>query len=183
MLSETGTLDGRAGMRVKRSDGSIGKFDPDQIISRCMHAGASSSVASKVASFVAENIYDGISTKEIGSMVYNRLKEINPALANQYKYRLELRVRTSQTVLGKFDRKKIIESLIEETQIDEEVASEVSLAVEKELERLRLDYDTAPLIREIVNVKLLEKGMESARARYTRLGMPVYDVKNLMKNS
>ena len=183
MLSETATLNERTGMRVKRSDGSVGKFDPDQIISRCMHAGASSPVASQVASFVAENIYDGISPKEIASMVYGRLKKINPTLANQYKYRSELRVRTSQTVLEKFDRKKIIESLIEETQIDEEIASKVSLAVEKELERLKLDYVTAPLIREMVNVKLLENGMESARARYTRLGMPVYDVKNLMKNS
>lgn len=181
MLSEATILNEKAGMRIKRGDGSIEKFDPDQIISSCMHAGAPSSVASKVASFVAENAYDGISTKEMGSMVYDKLEETNPALADQYKYRSELRVRTSQTVLVKFNRKRIVESLIEETQIDEDIASEVSLAVEKELERLKLDYVTAPLIREMVNAKLLEKGMESARARYTRLGMPVYDVKNLIE--
>ena len=168
-------------MNVKRGDDSLVKFNPDQIVSSCMHAGASSFVASKVASFVAENVYDGISTKEIKAIVYSELRKTDPVLANQYKYRSELKVRTSQSVLEKFNRKRIVKSLIEETQIDEETASEVSSSVEKELERLKLDYVTAPLIREMVNVKLLEKGMESARARYTRLGMPVYDVKNLIE--
>lgn len=97
------------------------------------------------------------------------------------EYQFDLKVRTSRTVLERFNRKKIIESLIKETQIDEETASEVSLEVEKELERLNLEYVTAPLIREITNVKLLERGMEKERARYTRLGMPVFDVKSLVE--
>ena len=181
MLYKTAILNEKAGMKVKRSDGSIGEFNPDHIISSCMHAGASSPVASEVASLVAEHVYDGISTKEIKSAVYQKLKEMHPNIANQYKYRSELKVRTSKTILERFDRKSIVNSLIEETGIDEETASNVSMEVEKELERLKLSYVTAPLIREIVNVKLLEKGMESTRARYTRLGMPVYDVKNLIE--
>ncbi len=97
------------------------------------------------------------------------------------EYHSNVKVRTSRTVLERFSRKKITESLIKETQTDEETASDVSLEVEKELGRLNLEYVTAPLIREITNVKLLERGMEKERARYTRLGMPVYDVKNLIE--
>jgi len=39
---------------------------------------------------------------------------------------------------------------------------------------------TAPLIREIVNAKAHRKGLESTRKMHTRLGMPVYDVDNLI---
>ena len=39
---------------------------------------------------------------------------------------------------------------------------------------------TSPLVRELVNAKLIERGLEEARARHTRLGMPLYDVENLI---
>ncbi len=39
---------------------------------------------------------------------------------------------------------------------------------------------TAPLIRELVNARLIEKGLESTRKMHTRLGMPLYDVDSLI---
>jgi len=59
-------------------------------------------------------------------------------------------------------------------------AGQIAQEVEEELSRMKLEYVTAPLIREIANVKLLEHGMELERAKYTRLGMPVFDVTNLI---
>ncbi len=41
---------------------------------------------------------------------------------------------------------------------------------------------TAPLIREIVNAKLLERGLETVRRLHTRLGVPLYDVDQLITN-
>ncbi len=38
---------------------------------------------------------------------------------------------------------------------------------------------TAPLIREIVNVHLLQNGFEQERLQYTRLGLPVYDLNQI----
>ena len=38
----------------------------------------------------------------------------------------------------------------------------------------------APLIRELVNAKLLEHGLEDIRRQHTRLGMPIYDVEQLI---
>ncbi len=39
---------------------------------------------------------------------------------------------------------------------------------------------TAPLIRELVNTRLLERGLEDARRMHTRLGVPLYDAEELI---
>lgn len=96
-------------------------------------------------------------------------------------YKSKVKVRTSKTTFERFDSEKITKSLVRETGLDEKKSREVAEAVEKELQGLKLEYVTAPLIREIANVKLLEHGLEDIRAKYTRLGMPVYDVKNLIE--
>ncbi|MBN2251959.1 MAG: anaerobic ribonucleoside-triphosphate reductase [Candidatus Altiarchaeota archaeon] len=95
-------------------------------------------------------------------------------------YKRKLIVRTSKTLLENFDSAKIADSLVREAELDREKAGLIAKEVEEELSRLKLDYVTAPLIREIANVKLLENGLEKERAKYTRLGMPVYDVTNLV---
>jgi len=96
---------------------------------------------------------------------------------------MELKVRTSRNRLEEFDKEKIVDSLVKETKIDESHARTIADEVEKHLSELHLKYLTAPLVREIVNVKLLEHGFHSARNRYTRLGMPVYDVSQLLQSS
>ena len=93
---------------------------------------------------------------------------------------MDLKVRTSRNRLEGFDKEKIVDSLVKETKIDESHARTIADEVEKHVAGLHLKYLTAPLVREIVNVKLLEHGFHSARNRYTRLGMPVYDVRQLI---
>lgn len=180
-MMEIAYLNGKINMKVRHSDDSEEDFDVEEIIHSLRNIGASSLVATKVATEMAENAYDGISTAEIRLMSYKKLRKISPKLAEKYKYRAKLRVRTSKTTLEGFDRKKIINSLMKETELKEEIAEKISKAVEKELEKLKLSYVTAPLIREIACVKLLEHGLEKERARYTRLGMPVFDVKSLIE--
>ncbi len=92
-----------------------------------------------------------------------------------------LTVRTSQNTIEKFDREKIVKSLIKETGLDRKIAEEIALEVEETIKRLKLSFISAPLIREIVNVKLLERGLEKERANYTRLGLPVYDVTQIIE--
>jgi ribonucleoside-triphosphate reductase len=52
--------------------------------------------------------------------------------------------------------------------------------VDRFLRNLNLTYLSSELIREIVNVKLLEYGLEDARKRYTRVGMPIYDIEQMI---
>lgn len=92
-----------------------------------------------------------------------------------------LMVRTSRNTIEKFDREKIVKSLIKETGLDRKTAEEIALDVEETIRRSKIKFISAPLIREIVNVKLLERGLEKERANYTRLGLPVYDVTQIIE--
>jgi ribonucleoside-triphosphate reductase len=90
-------------------------------------------------------------------------------------------VRTSKGVIEPFNREKIVASLIHEAGLVQKIANEVAYGVEIEIRHLDLGFVSAPLIREIVNVKLLERGMEDARKVYTRVGLPVADVEKLIE--
>ncbi|MFH1054516.1 MAG: anaerobic ribonucleoside-triphosphate reductase [Candidatus Altiarchaeota archaeon] len=168
-------------MKVCKSNKELVKFDRNKIIKTCMSAGAPIALATQIASEVRKEGYDGMTTDEIRMRVYIKLKKVNPEIAEQYVYRSNMKVRTSSNILDYFQSSRIVDSLVKETHVDRSFAETIAKEVEKELGRMRLNYVTAPLIREIVNVKLLEHGMESVRARYTRLGMPVYDVKRLLE--
>ncbi len=89
-------------------------------------------------------------------------------------------VRTSSDDIVEWDRDKIVNALIRETGIKKEIANIIGIEVEKRLKNLSVKVITAPLIRELVDVKLLEYGLEDARRKHTRLGVPIYDVKKII---
>lgn len=108
------------------------------------------------------------------------LMQTQPEKSEASSKLINLKVRTSKNILEHFDRQKIAESLMRETGVRQKVADDIALEIEEEMANLKLKCVTAPLIREMVNVKLLEHGYESVRMKYTRLGMPVYDIKQLI---
>jgi ribonucleoside-triphosphate reductase len=93
---------------------------------------------------------------------------------------LALFVRTSSEDIVGWDKEKIIKALIRETNLDQEMAELIGQEVEEQIKHLNLRNVTAPLIRELVDVKLLEHGLEEARRRHTRLGAPLFDVKEII---
>ncbi|MCX5725652.1 MAG: anaerobic ribonucleoside-triphosphate reductase [Candidatus Saganbacteria bacterium] len=93
---------------------------------------------------------------------------------------LSLFVRTSDQDLSPWDRSRISEALTRETDIAPELANIIGVEVEKQLRSMRIKVITAPLIRELVDVKLLEYGLEDIRRKHTRLGSPIYDVKRII---
>ncbi|OGC11808.1 anaerobic ribonucleoside-triphosphate reductase [candidate division WOR-1 bacterium RIFOXYA12_FULL_52_29] len=95
---------------------------------------------------------------------------------------LALFVRTSEEDIVGWDRAKIVAALVRETGIDQNVAEMIGKEVEVQIKSLNLKNVTSPLIRELVDVKLLEYGLEDARRKHTRLGSPLYDVKNIIFN-
>ena len=95
---------------------------------------------------------------------------------------LAMFVRTSSDDLVGWDREKIVNALVRETELNREIAEEIGIEVENQIKGLKIKSVTAPLIRELVDVKLLEFGLEEARRRHTRLGSPLYDVKNIIFN-
>lgn len=93
---------------------------------------------------------------------------------------LSVFVRTSTDDILKWDRNRIIDALVLETGIDRNIASIIGIEVEKQIKAMAIENITAPLIRELVDVKLLEYGQEDARRKHTRLGVPVYDVNKII---
>ena len=95
---------------------------------------------------------------------------------------LALFVRTSSDDIVGWDRERIVDALVKETELNREIAEEIGLEVENQVKNMKIRSVTAPLIRELVDVKLLEYGLEVARRRHTRLGSPLYDVRNIIFN-
>ena len=93
---------------------------------------------------------------------------------------LSVFVRTSTDDIVAWDRDRIIDALIRETELKPEIALIIAIEVEKQIKAMAVKTITAPLIRELVDVKLLEYGLEEARRKHTRLGVPVYDVKKII---
>lgn len=93
---------------------------------------------------------------------------------------LALFVRTSDEEMNSWDRQRIVDALIRETFVDADTAERISLEVERQILSSGIKMITAPLIRELVDAKLVELGLEKARRMHTRLGMPLFDVDQLI---
>ena len=90
-------------------------------------------------------------------------------------------VRRSDQLIEPFDKSKIAKALVREAKLTPRLAEEIASIAERKLLDLKIDYLTAPLIRELVNSILLDKGLERYRHMLTRVGMPVYDVSRLLR--
>jgi ribonucleoside-triphosphate reductase len=91
-------------------------------------------------------------------------------------------VRTSTDDIVAWDRDKIVEALVKETGLNAEIAAIIAIEVDKQIRAMSVKTITAPLVRELVDVKLLEYGLEDARRKHTRLGVPVYDVRKIISH-
>ncbi len=80
-----------------------------------------------------------------------------------------------------FNPNRIKNSLMKETRLSGEVAEKIALDISNRINTLDLEFLSGPLIREFVCVALLENNFESERAKYTRLGLPLFDVDRLVR--
>ncbi|MDD1720020.1 MAG: anaerobic ribonucleoside-triphosphate reductase [Methanoregulaceae archaeon] len=94
-------------------------------------------------------------------------------------------VRTTDGHIIEWDRERIVRQILEETRLvetfygyeaaDEETAREIARLVESRILYMGLKSLSGPLIREIMNITLLEQGMVQYRNVCTRVGTPVFD--------
>jgi len=114
----------------------------------------------------------------------------NPLETEKYRTPRDILVRTTDGYLVKWERGKIVDSLMRETELASEVAGvpaikreeaeEIAKSVENRVEKMGVSLVSAPLVRELVNNVLIElSGREKRflvyRNFYTRVGAPVYD--------
>jgi len=91
-------------------------------------------------------------------------------------------VRTSNQTIEEFNSHKIIQSLVREANVPLELAQKITEEVENKIYKFQTAYLTAPLIREMVNSVLIEHGHEEYRHKLARIGMPVFDIAQMMNS-
>lgn len=91
-------------------------------------------------------------------------------------------VRTSKDSIEEFNSHKIIQSLVREGSLPLELAQKITEEVENRIYKYQITYLTGSLIREMVNSVLLEHGHEEYRNKLARVGMPAFDVKEMISN-
>jgi ribonucleoside-triphosphate reductase len=91
-------------------------------------------------------------------------------------------VRTSHESIEEFNSHKIIQSLVREGSLPLELAQKITEEVENRIYKYQTTYLTGSLIREMVNSVLLEHGHEEYRNKLARLGMPVFDIQEMLTN-
>ena len=89
-------------------------------------------------------------------------------------------VRTSDEQLAGWDRTRIVDALIRETRMERSLAEVIALEVEGQILAANVKTLTAPLVRELVDAKLAEHGLEEYRRRHMRLGVPLYDAERIL---
>ncbi|HIP34537.1 MAG TPA: anaerobic ribonucleoside-triphosphate reductase [Methanothermococcus okinawensis] len=169
---------------VVKKNGIRELFDLNKLVKSLLNSQVDYRHINRILAVLQSRLYDGITTEEIKEIVCESLKEIDREngtnYLEKYKQKHNLVVRTSNNEIQPFDKTRIIKKLIDETGLDRETAEKIGNEIEKSLKRLNLKYITAPMIRELVNAKLIEYGLEEYRIRHTRLGIPIYDIKKLI---
>lgn len=136
---------------------------------------------SMIKSGLVKEIKDkgGYELTEVGKEVALLIQELDEKIKKRDK---KLLVRTSNLTMEPFEKKKIIEALMREANVPRKLAEEIAIEAEEKINQSKITYLTAPLIREIVNSILLERGLEDYRHNMTRLGLPVYDVEKIVND-
>jgi ribonucleoside-triphosphate reductase len=155
------------------------KYSRNRVVSACMAAGTKPEVAERIAKEIDGYVDNRVKMSDVRPLIFALLQRYDQNAARRFKGS-EIYVRTSQETFERFDRSKIVKSLIRETELDENIANQIAYEVEHFIHSSKVDYVSSPLVREITNVKLLEYGLEDARKLYTRVGMPVFDITKLI---
>ena len=114
---------------------------------------------------------------KLGNQLFDQIDGIEKLIDEHNR---DIMVRTSDFCFEPFDESKIANNLIREADFTEDEAFHLAKTAKRKLLAAKIQYLTAPLIREYMNFILLEEGKEEARHKLTRLGLPPYDVKQLL---
>lgn len=85
--------------------------------------------------------------------------------------------------VDEFEPSKIMESIIQETGVDEENARKITELVVRRIISSNMKFLSGPHIREIVCSILSENQYEQERKLYTRIGMPLMDYEKILEAS
>jgi ribonucleoside-triphosphate reductase len=87
---------------------------------------------------------------------------------------------TSRMEINLWDKQKIVDSIILEAGASPDLAAEIADEVESTLVASGQTRVTTSLIRELVDLQLMERGLSHMLERHSKLGLPMFDVENII---
>jgi ribonucleoside-triphosphate reductase len=90
---------------------------------------------------------------------------------------------SSKQEIDPWDRSKISDSLVLEAGLEPGLAEEIAAAVEDRIDRSSLMTVTTAIIREMVDLELLDRGLTMAHRKHSNLGLPMWDVEQIITNA
>lgn len=90
---------------------------------------------------------------------------------------------SSQQEINEWNRSKIVNSLIKETSATEELAEEIAMAVENKIIDSNFSEVTTSIIRELIDVELIQRNLNLMHKKHSHLGLPMYDVEQIIVNA
>ena len=88
----------------------------------------------------------------------------------------------SKDELISFDVDNIINSLKTEAELDDKTATMIAEKVVEKIISARMRFLTGGFIRELCNTVMAEEGMEKERIKYARIGIPLYDITQIISD-
>jgi len=79
-----------------------------------------------------------------------------------------------------WNAERILEALVKEAGVEPGLAGEIAAEVESDLLRWGRDRVSTSLVRELVNVKLFQRGLDAKLQDHSRIGIPVHDLETMM---
>ncbi|HLC45952.1 MAG TPA: ATP cone domain-containing protein, partial [archaeon] len=152
-----------------------------KICKECEGLGANEWVVAELADVLA--LHQEKTLEQLKGVAVQALEKLQPEIAHAYESYTKMQVRQSNQTLASFDKEKITESLVRETRLPRGVSEKIAREIEQELKSLNVKTVSSILIRELVNAKLVQYGFEDAKIKYSRVGLPVFDVQVLLSQA
>jgi ribonucleoside-triphosphate reductase (formate) len=92
-------------------------------------------------------------------------------------------LQTSADTIENWNRDRIAGALNTETGLPCAVAEAIAREVEEEIEKAGISTLTTSLIREMTDVRLIERGLHAYREKHRRLGLPLYDTDRIIRGA
>ncbi|MBU3958176.1 MAG: hypothetical protein KKB25_03810, partial [Nanoarchaeota archaeon] len=92
------------------------KYSKENVVSSCLRSGVDRKTADEIAAEVDSYVDNRMRMSEVRPLIFAMLQRKNPAAAKKFKAG-EIYVRTSGQRFERFNREKIISSLLKETKI------------------------------------------------------------------
>lgn len=90
---------------------------------------------------------------------------------------------SSKEEINLWDKSKIVNSLILETAATPELARQIADQVENTIVSSNMNMVTTSIIRELVDLELLKRGLGTLHKKHSHLGLPMYDVEQIILNA